>query len=251
VADMSQKLFFYKLIASELFEEVSGKTDDELVVWIKSLAADLIIGKKNKCSCAFSKKLITEAEEKAKKRSKAGSLGGLAKSSNAKAKLQQCSSKGLPSISTSISTINNKKDLNPSSPQNKFEDEDMRFAHWMFSLIESLAGNHKEPNFKKWANTVRLMRERDGLSLNAIGTVFKWANNDDFWQSNVLSPEKLRAKFSQLSAKALRPEADGKKLKTFAEQKMENTKKAMTDFAFGEDEDDDGFRENPIRQIDW
>ena len=136
------------------------------------------------------------------------------------------------------------------SPQNKFDDEDIRFAEWMFTKIESLPGNHKKPNFSKWANTIRLMREKDGLSLKAIGHVFNWANNDDFWSSNILSPAKLRDKFSQLSAKALRPEivSEKREQKTFNQIKSENNRQAMVDFVTGGD--DDGFGQDPIRQID-
>ncbi|MGS1814239.1 hypothetical protein GHV20_004705 [Klebsiella oxytoca] len=33
--------------------------------------------------------------------------------------------------------------------------------------------------------------------------MFKWANEDDFWQKNILSPSKLRKQWDQLMTKRL------------------------------------------------
>lgn len=88
------------------------------------------------------------------------------------------------------------------SSQRKFSDDDLRLAQWIFGLIRMLNNNAKEPNFDSWANTIRLMRERDNRTHGEIASVFKWANQDNFWQTNILSPAKLREKFDQLSIKA-------------------------------------------------
>ena len=55
---------------------------------------------------------------------------------------------------------------------------------------------------EKWANTIRLMREVDGRTLQDIGAAFDWANKDSFWSSNILSPEKLRKQYDKLKVKA-------------------------------------------------
>jgi Holliday junction resolvase len=85
--------------------------------------------------------------------------------------------------------------------KHKYTEEDLRLAKWMFSLIQQLDPKAKKPNFDKWADVVRLMRERDELNHREIAEVFKWANNDSFWKSNILSPSKLRDKFSDLRIK--------------------------------------------------
>lgn len=56
-------------------------------------------------------------------------------------------------------------------------------------------------NMAGWANTVRLMRERDGRDPAAIRALFAWAHADSFWSQNILSPAKLRDKWAQLAMK--------------------------------------------------
>lgn len=86
-----------------------------------------------------------------------------------------------------------------SKPAGKVVDpEDMRLAGWMFALVLGLHPKHKPPNWSKWANEVRLMRERDKRDRRAIAALFKWANAHPFWCSNILSPAKLREKWDQL-----------------------------------------------------
>jgi len=91
---------------------------------------------------------------------------------------------------------------NPSRPQsNKFSDDDMTTAEWMFKLIQTAVPKTKKPNFDKWANTIRIMVSRDKLTHKEICEVFRWANNDPFWRVNILSPDKLRKQYPQLEAK--------------------------------------------------
>ena len=79
-----------------------------------------------------------------------------------------------------------------------FEHKDLDLAKSMFASIESVIPGTKEPNFDKWANVIRLMRERDKLSLEEIKNVFGWANNDSFWQGNIRCPNTLRKQFALL-----------------------------------------------------
>ena len=72
----------------------------------------------------------------------------------------------------------------------------------MFERIKSLGGDPREPNYRQWANTIRLMRERDRRTDEKIRRVFTWANQDGFWYSNVLSPGSLREKWNTLVLKA-------------------------------------------------
>jgi len=81
----------------------------------------------------------------------------------------------------------------------KSTSSDEEIAYWMFAKIHDLNNKTKEPNFQAWAKTIRLMRERDKRTREEIIDVFTWANKDSFWQSNVLSPTKLRDKFDQLT----------------------------------------------------
>lgn len=90
-----------------------------------------------------------------------------------------------------------------------FSDDDEKLARFMFKKIQTINPNHRQPNFKKWANTIRLIRERDKKTHREIQDLFLWANNDDFWQANILSPEKLREKFDQLTLQRNRNEGNG------------------------------------------
>ena len=71
----------------------------------------------------------------------------------------------------------------------------------MYELIIKIAPHTKKPDYEKWANIIRLMREVDKIPLVTIQQVFNWANSDDFWKTNILSASKLRKQFNQLQAK--------------------------------------------------
>ena len=95
------------------------------------------------------------------------------------------------------------KDFPPAKTGKKFvyTDDDLRAANWIFGLIKNLSPNVKTPAFENWANEIRLMRERDGRTHKDICELFKWANQNEFWASNILSPAKLREKWDQLEIK--------------------------------------------------
>mgnify|MGYP001566626974 CR=1 FL=1 len=78
------------------------------------------------------------------------------------------------------------------------QPEDYTLANAIFADIRALNPQHKKPNFEKWADTIRLMRERDGRKHEEILSMWKWANKHSFWSSNILSPEKLREQWDRL-----------------------------------------------------
>ena len=88
-----------------------------------------------------------------------------------------------------------------SSPKNKFSDEDMKFAIYMKDKIEAIGYSDIKTNINSWANTIRLMRERDKVDRAAMLDVFDWANNDSFWSANIRSAEKFREQYQQLKVK--------------------------------------------------
>ena len=69
---------------------------------------------------------------------------------------------------------------------------------WMFDMVKTIAPSARKPNFAGWANDIRLMRERDGRNHRDMCVLFRWACRDNFWSGNVLSPAKLRDKWTQL-----------------------------------------------------
>jgi hypothetical protein len=51
------------------------------------------------------------------------------------------------------------------------------------------------------------MMRLDGRTEQDIENVLKWSQNDDFWCGNILSMEKLRSKFDQLTLHGGRKQA--------------------------------------------
>lgn len=104
---------------------------------------------------------------------------------------------------------NEKKDLLPElkapAKKYKFDSYQMEFAEWMHSQLLILNPNFKKPNLESWANTLRLMLDVDKRDSVEIGNVFAWANKDDFWSSNILSPVALRKQFDKLVVKMKQP----------------------------------------------
>ncbi|MGE0755719.1 MAG: phage replication protein [Pirellulaceae bacterium] len=87
----------------------------------------------------------------------------------------------------------------------KYSPEDEQLAQWIWSLIVAMQPGRKPPRMDKWASTIRLMREVDGRTHDEIRKLFGWCNRDEFWRTNILSPEKLREKWDDLTLKMTRP----------------------------------------------
>ncbi|MDH2927251.1 helix-turn-helix domain-containing protein [Lonepinella koalarum] len=102
------------------------------------------------------------------------------------------------SISSSSEQVQTKS---PKRKLEKFSNDDLTTAEWMFSQLQKLNPKIKYPNINRWANEVRLIREIDRRSHREICELFQWANRDGFWKSNILSPHKLREKWDQLEMK--------------------------------------------------
>ncbi len=86
-----------------------------------------------------------------------------------------------------------------SCPRNThFSDDDMKFALWMVKTLRDRLPDLKEPSLPKWANCIRLIREVDGKTHKQMSQLFLWAQRDDFWYSNIMSPAKLRKQWDRL-----------------------------------------------------
>ena len=83
-----------------------------------------------------------------------------------------------------------------------YSDYHLAFAKWMHSLILNINPNAKAPSFESWANTIRLMTDIDKRNGDEMVKVFQWANQDSFWNSNILSADKFRKQYDQLSVKS-------------------------------------------------
>jgi hypothetical protein len=84
-------------------------------------------------------------------------------------------------------------------------ESDEQTANYIWDQIHQSFPNQRKPNLQSWADTIRLMRERDELADAEIRRVFDWAHEDSFWRPNILSPKKLREKWNVLEARADTP----------------------------------------------
>lgn len=96
--------------------------------------------------------------------------------------------------------------------------DDLKAARWIHSLRLTVNASLSEPKWVEWANTIRLMRVQDKRTHFEICDLFKWANKDDFWKDNILSPSSLRRKWDDLTTKRLR--SGGQPAKTTAKGKV-------------------------------
>ena len=107
------------------------------------------------------------------------------------------------------STRESKKPPMPSKPISTQPNEvDINLTQRLISWMQkndpksSIIRNLTERRQLTWIDSCRLLRERDGRTLEEIKLVIDFSQNDDFWKSNILSMSKLREKFNQLWLKA-------------------------------------------------
>jgi hypothetical protein len=70
-------------------------------------------------------------------------------------------------------------------------------------ILENKADAKVPAALDQWADTIRLMMERDEREYGKIVAVIDWCQQDNFWRQNILSVSKLREKFDQLELKML------------------------------------------------
>ena len=112
------------------------------------------------------------------------------------------------SSSNRTSIGQNNKNKNRLSSKQKFSKDDIRLSNLLFNYLREINPNHKQPNIDNWANSCRLMRDRDERSVEQIENMMKFIFTNSgafgnwdgtFWKSNVLSMGKLREKYDQIS----------------------------------------------------
>lgn len=81
----------------------------------------------------------------------------------------------------------------------KYSNEHLRLAKKLQSnLTEDFPKEMNKVDIEKWADTIRLIEERDKASIEAIEYVINWLPTNEFWFGNIRSAKKLREKFEKL-----------------------------------------------------
>lgn len=89
-------------------------------------------------------------------------------------------------------------------PSERFSEQDLALARRMLTVLAAGNPGFRPPaRVEKWADEIRLMRERDRRPLEEIGHVFDFAAADAFWRQNILSPAALRRNYAKLTARML------------------------------------------------
>lgn len=122
-----------------------------------------------------------------------------------------------------ITSIYNKEYnvTNPKSPTAPLSQHASRLAVLFFDLIQKSDQHAKKPNMDKWAKELDKINRIDKRPWDEIENLITFAQSDDFWKSNILSPQKLRKQASQLFMKMNKDATPQKKKATRFEENMQ------------------------------
>lgn len=83
------------------------------------------------------------------------------------------------------------------------DSEPYKLAVLMRDTLKANVPTLKEPDLQKWAHSfaVALRNDKRMSEPGFVAQVVVWACSDAFWRANIQSPDKLREKFDQLTAK--------------------------------------------------
>jgi hypothetical protein len=203
----------YNLIAFDLRE------DSQL---IKSVVEEFglftFVNDKNRGECFYSKSFndrMKLKDEKSQRRAEAGKKGAAKRwGSKDKAEPSNNDSNAMAKPSEKIaskekeSKVNKSKKDSADSPKKlkpDFSEDSIEFqlADYLYQKILEHNSDLKKPNLQKWADTIRLMIERDHRKPGQIKNMIDWAQSNDFWWPNILSATKLRSQYDTLKSQAL------------------------------------------------
>ena len=113
----------------------------------------------------------------------------------------------------------NKK--NRSKTSCKYSDEHLRLAEKLKNnLINDFPSEMKRVNIEKWADTFRLIEERDQQTIAAIDYVLDWLPTNSFWFGNIRSASKLRTQFEKLKFEIKNEKERGQQRTTYQRQNV-------------------------------
>jgi hypothetical protein len=73
-----------------------------------------------------------------------------------------------------------------------------RLARLLLDLIREHNPDHKQPNLDRWAQDMDRAIRLDHRTPQQLEAIIRFAQDHDFWHRNILSGEKVRAKFDRL-----------------------------------------------------
>ena len=110
---------------------------------------------------------------------------------------------------------------NRSKTSCKYSDEHLRLAEKLKNnLINDFPSEMKRVNIEKWADTFRLIEERDQQTIAAIDYVLDWLPTNSFWFGNIRSASKLRTQFEKLKFEIKNEKERGQQRSTYQRQNV-------------------------------
>ncbi len=91
----------------------------------------------------------------------------------------------------------------PPKSKYKYDEPQMQLAELLRDKILEVNPGTKIPeNLDTWANTIRLMVERDKREVDHIKAAIVWCSKENFWSSVTLSADALRRNYDKMLAQA-------------------------------------------------
>ena len=75
---------------------------------------------------------------------------------------------------------------------------ELELSQFLLDLILERKPDHRKPSLQKWAIHIDRMIRLDNRDPERIRAVIRWCQQNDFWQNNIRSTEKLRKQFDSL-----------------------------------------------------
>lgn len=115
------------------------------------------------------------------------------------------------SLEADVQTATAAKDK-PSAAERNDNPECVRLADLLADLIAANRDGRrpKDSEVAKWREPIRLMVERDELSVAQIEGAIGWCQRDHFWRAVILSAGALRRNYEKLEAQARRKRVSAK-----------------------------------------
>ena len=79
------------------------------------------------------------------------------------------------------------------------DSNEFQLASYFFELIRQNNPKAKHPNLQTWSKEFDMILRVDSRDFKDVRKIIEWCQRDTFWQSNILSPKKLRQQFDRLS----------------------------------------------------
>jgi hypothetical protein len=112
----------------------------------------------------------------------------------------------------------------PEPPKFAEDSDEYRLSKLLFKLMRQNNSKCKQPTLQSWAKSVDYMIRIDKRTPEEIEKVLRWSQKDSFWKGNILSTDKLREKFDQLTLQLNRTDTMTQQIKDIEEQIKEHEK---------------------------